>query len=226
MLSLKKSSSWRVIIAVSLGALILATFGLRLYFNADRRWKSLNQQAEQLTAQGRMDEALAASKKALDIAQQKFDPKDSRLLTSMESVARLDAKLGKTSEAQELAQPVLDALDDQTQNLWAKRKFDDALPAAARSLDFARAVFGNQDIHDAKPLENLAQLYSKQGRVADAEQATGEALDIAHATVGPDDLRLADALQIQATVLTDENKYASRAALPAGATNSTSSSGA
>ena len=57
--------------------------------------------------------------------------------------------------------------------------------AARQALEVARAKFGPQDLRTAASLDNLAAVYSTEGRYADAERLLRESLELRRVVLGP-----------------------------------------
>ncbi|HTL70193.1 MAG TPA: tetratricopeptide repeat protein [Candidatus Eisenbacteria bacterium] len=77
-------------------------------------------------------------------------------------------------------------LNNRVTELYQKGSFDEAVPVAEKSLALAEKTYGAEKPETALALNNLAMLYKKQKRYADAESLYKRALKISESLVGPD----------------------------------------
>jgi tetratricopeptide (TPR) repeat protein len=118
---------------------------------------------------------LAAVKEA-----EKFGPQDSRLITSLDSLASV---------------------------YEAQRRYAEAEPLYRRTLAIQENLLGLEHPDVADTLNNLAMIYKAQGKYPDAEPLYKHALAIREKALGPDHPELADSLDNLAMVYKAQWKY-------------------
>jgi tetratricopeptide (TPR) repeat protein len=124
---------------------------------------------------------LAAIKEA-----EKFGPQDSRLITSLDSLASV---------------------------YEAQRKWVEAEPLYQRTLALQENLLGLEHPEVADNLNNLAIVYKAQGKYSEAEPLYKRALAIREKANGPDHPDIADGLENLAMVYKTEGKYREAEAL-------------
>lgn len=82
-----------------------------------------------------------------------------------------------------------------------------AVAAALESLDFAKKEFGAADVHAARAMNNLANLYLYQNKMDEAESLYREAIAIEETILGRDGLEVADTLFNLAMVAAMRKQY-------------------
>ena len=82
-----------------------------------------------------------------------------------------------------------------------------ALAAALESLDFAKKEFGAKDVHAARAMNNLANLYLYQNKMDEAEKLYREAIGIEETVLGRDNIEVADTLFNLAMVAAMRKQY-------------------
>ncbi len=105
-------------------------------------------------------------------------------------------------------QPRWEELNAQVEQLYQNGDYAAATPIALKAVKAAEAAFGPDDANTATALNNLALLYEKQDKNADAEPLFERALSIREKALGAEDPLVASSLGMLAQLYGGESKYA------------------
>jgi tetratricopeptide (TPR) repeat protein len=152
---------------------------------------------------------------ALDESE-KFGPQDSRLITSLDSLASVYEAQGRWVEAEPLYQrtvtlqenllglehpDVADNLNNLAIVYKAQGKYSEAEPLYKRALAIRQKAHGQKHPDVADSLDKLAMVYQSQGKYVEAEAAYKRALAIWEDVLGPEHLKVAMTLENYASLL-------------------------
>jgi CHAT domain-containing protein/Tfp pilus assembly protein PilF len=99
-------------------------------------------------------------------------------------------------------------LESKVLELYTAGKYEEAIPFAQHSLVIRENILGLNHDQVAESLNDLAALYKKIGRSADAEQLYKRAVAIEEKVLNPDDPRHAKTLHNLALLYEDQGRYA------------------
>jgi CHAT domain-containing protein/tetratricopeptide (TPR) repeat protein len=107
-----------------------------------------------------------------------------------------------------IIQSEVESLHEQVGQLYQQGQYEQAIKAAERLVKLARRHLGKDSADYASCLNDLALLYNKSGREAEAERLYRQALTIYRATLSQDDPSLATLLSNLALLLYNWQDYA------------------
>src|SRR5687767_6556947 len=139
---------------------------------------SLTESVVKLAREGKLDEALPAAKRALEIRERLLPANDPLTATSLSYLADL---------------------------YIAKRDWDPAKTTLQRLLQMQQQKVGSDDASMARTLERLALVHLSEGNLGKAEEEYKQALQLREKQAGPETLQLAAALEGLATVYRARN---------------------
>lgn len=147
---------------------------------------------------------------------EKFGPQDSRLITSLDSLASVYEAQRKWVEAEPLHQRTLaiqenllglehpdvaDNLNNLALVYKAQGKYSEAEPLYKRALAIREKAHGPDHPDVVDGLENLAMVYKTEGKYVEAEALYKRALAIWENVLGPEHLKVGTTLENYASLL-------------------------
>ena len=161
----------------------------------------INDVAEALREQGRLEEARALFTEALGARRAALGPEDPAYLTSLNNLGLLLRQMGEMGEARELLteavetrraaqgddhRETLTAINNLGALLKAQGALSDAEPLYEEALTTRRAALGDEHPDTLTSINNLASLYTAQGNLEPAEVLLYEAAATAQRVLGND----------------------------------------
>jgi tetratricopeptide (TPR) repeat protein/CHAT domain-containing protein len=162
---------------------------------------ALNQQVQQLYAEGRYQEALPLAEEVLTLFEKNLEPDHPHISAALNNLAALHDALGQY----ELAEPfmlkalaideklfgpqhpeVASALNNLAAHYYYQGKYQQAIPLYRRALAIRETALGPEHLDVANSLNNLAALLDAQGQYKEAEKLYEQALTIREKGLGPD----------------------------------------
>ena len=143
--------------------------------------RTLNDLAETVVNQGKLDEAEPLFKRSLEISRRVLGPDDPGTLRAMHGLAYIDQVQGKFAQAE--------AID-------------------AEALEINRRVRGSDNLTTLGAMTSLANLYALRGKYDQAEELFRRALEALRRVAGPEHPSTLDCMTDLASALTDRGKYA------------------
>ncbi|MGH9509033.1 MAG: WD40 repeat domain-containing protein, partial [Terriglobales bacterium] len=187
-----------------------------------REWEDLARRVVQLHEQAKFSEALPVAERALKVAEQTFGPEDTKVATSLNSLAsiydslkKFDAALPLAKRAVALQEKLLgpehadvgNALNTLGMIYSGQEKFVEAEETFEHAIAITEKAKGPKDEQLGLIYNNLGKAYSEQDKYSEAEAAYERSLDILEEKVGPWDQRLAAALNNLAYVRKQKRDY-------------------
>jgi tetratricopeptide (TPR) repeat protein len=189
----------------------------------EARWKELSDQVEQLTKQGKYDEALPLAREALKVAENTFGSENLNRANALDHLGTVYWGIGKYADAEQLYKRAI-AIREQIlgpenpdvagslSNLAVIYSFEgrygEAEPVYKRALAIREKELGPEHPDVAGSLNNLANFYQEQGRYAEAEPLHKRALAIREKELGPEHPDVARSLNNLANVYGGQGRYA------------------
>jgi len=191
----------------------------------ESRWDRLNEQANELHRQGKLDQAIEAARETLRVAKEIFQADDPRVGTSLNNLAVIYADQRRYDEAEPLYEQALAiwihayGSDDPTVasgrfNLAGLHKAQQRYPEAESLYKQAIAALQKSNADQATlviVLDSLAQLYYGDARYDEAEPLFRQALTITRGSHQADDPSLVPILNRLGNLYTNQARYSEAA---------------
>jgi CHAT domain-containing protein/tetratricopeptide (TPR) repeat protein len=184
---------------------------------------ALQRQVTDLTGAGRYSEALAASQRALSLAEKRLGPEHPAIMSWVNHIAYLNDQQGRYAEAERLYKRALamrekalglnhpdvaKTLNNLAGSYQEQRRYAEAEPLFRRALAIREKALGNNHGDFAQSLHNLGLLLSAQGRYTEAETLFRQGLTIREKVHGTESLEVANSLFGLAQLYRNQGRYA------------------